>query len=82
VQPAVDPRAVGLLGEGGAVPQFGEPGLRASDQVEDVREPEFSAADRAEGIPVRRRDGQRDCEDEAMEEGLCRAVTDERKQFR
>ena len=29
MQPAVDPGAIGLLGEGGAVPQFGEPGDEA-----------------------------------------------------
>jgi len=60
VQPVIDPAAVRLIRDGGAVPQFGEPCLGAGDGVEDFGQRPFSAADRAQVGTVRLGDRQRD----------------------
>jgi hypothetical protein len=60
VQPVIDPGPVGLIRQGGAVAQFGEPCLGAGDGVEDFGERALPVADRAQVGAVRFGDGQRD----------------------
>src|ERR1700758_5381856 len=43
VEPVIDPAAVRLIRDGGAVPQVGEPCLGAGDGVEDFGQRPFSA---------------------------------------
>ena len=60
VQPVVDPSAVGLVGDGGAVAQPGQLCLGVGDGVQDFSQRPLAAADGAQVCPMWFGDGQRD----------------------
>ena len=60
MQPVIDPSPVGLVGDGRAVPEPGQPFLGVGDGVQHLVQGPLTAADRAQAGTMRFGDGQRD----------------------